>query len=382
MPHHFGGGSDVHASLDESHRKGVPEIVRLQPLELRALHHASESAAQVSLHGASAIILENVSGLVLGQQLLQFLVDGNPGFPVLGLEAIALLNLELSEPLTLSLRQDSFAIEVLRCGGRLLAGLVVCGACGRPMHTNVRRQADGTKVERFFCTHRFAHKGECLGSSTASIAVAALDDWVLRYLAPQISTELVGIQSRDDKEALGRRLAILQEKLSQHRRVESEKLASLIGVLDEEQLATVAQRLRSERHALEAGLHEVKSKVQAANVPVAVAEDLRSTNAQLLREALRRTINWIAVTDKGIVVCTREVGYMGAAFKIPQRGVEFRNGGKKPRMNRRELLPAVGALASQQCRGWISDPDSFVAGRRRHLDKHALHSSDRDLLPD
>jgi DNA invertase Pin-like site-specific DNA recombinase len=267
------------------------------------------------------------------------------------------------------------------CGGRLLAGLVVCGACGRPMHANVRQQSDGTKVERFFCTHRFAHKGECLGTSSASIAVAAVDAWVLQYLAPQISAEMVAMQNRDNDSSLRQRLSVLEGKLSQHRRLESEQLAKLITVLDEEQIAAVAQRLRSERYGLEAEIQELKSKVNKVNAPVAVVDDLRSNNPQLLREALRRTINWIAVTDKGIVVCTRELGYMGAAFRIPPRGVEFRNGGMKPRMNRRELLPAVGALASQQCRGWILNPASFVAGRRRHLDKLALHLSDRELLP-
>jgi hypothetical protein len=267
------------------------------------------------------------------------------------------------------------------CGGRLLSGLVVCGACGRPMHANVRKQSDGTKVERYFCTHRFAHKGECVGSSTASIGVAAVDDWVLRYLAPQISAELAAMQSRDDSDACRRRLAVLEEKLAQHRRLEAEKLVNLISIMDEEQISAVAQRLRSERLTLESEIQDVRSMVQKAKAPVAVAEELRSSNPKLLREALRRTVDWIAVTDNGIVVCTRELGYMGAAFKIPARGVEFRNGGKKPRMNRRELLPAVGALASQRCRGWIADPDAFVAGRRKHLDKHAAHLSDRDLLP-
>jgi len=260
------------------------------------------------------------------------------------------------------------------CSGYLLTSLVVCGSCGRNMHVKTEVRKSGKRALRFTCPYRTGPIRACTGDSTAAILLPELDEWVKTYLAPQIAHELRDMRRIDDQHPRLAELSSVLRRLEELKAAEGEKLSHLVEAMDAEQLAVVAQTFRSERQRLEAKAAELRSLISTSQSRVGVQPtDLSSVSTPILREALRRCLRWIAVTDEGIVVNSLTSGLMASGYVKPKKIM------KRPQP--RKLLPAVGANASRVCRGWIGDPEGFLRGRRGHLGKKADHLADADLLP-
>lgn len=261
------------------------------------------------------------------------------------------------------------------CSGRILAGLVVCGACGRTLHVGYKTLKDGSKTHRYFCPNRIGGAKTCQGSSYGSLVFEELDRWVIDHMAPLLAHELQQMRTEAESGPAQAELAIVQSKLREVKSDETEKLAALVSALDAEQLAAVAAQFRGERQRLERRMAELKMLIDTNGADAFAIQDLFSVAPAKLREALKRTVRFIALTDRGAVVSTYARGYMAAAYE------ECKPGQMKAKDNRRKLLPGVGAAASNTCSSWIADPALFVAGRRHTLKEFADSLSDDELLP-
>lgn len=263
----------------------------------------------------------------------------------------------------------------LGCSGRLLAGIVVCGACGRTLHVGYKILKDGSKTQRYFCPNRIGKAKTCTGISCGSLVVEELDSWVTEYLGPLLAHELQAMRQEAASGPAQAELAIIERKITEIKASETEKLTALVVALDADQLAAVAAQFRTERQRLERRASELRVMISSVGGESLHLSDLLSVSTEKLREALKRTVRWIALTDRGVVAATYSCAYMGAAYEESQPGK------MKGKDNRRKLLPGVGAAASNVCATWIAEPAKFIAGRRHALKELADSMTDQELLP-
>lgn len=263
----------------------------------------------------------------------------------------------------------------LGCSGRLLAGIAVCGACGRTLHVGYKILKDGSKTQRFFCPNRIGKAKTCTGISFGSLVVEELDCWVTEYLGPLLAHELQAMRQEAASGPAQAELVTIERKIAEIKASETEKLTALVAALDADQVAAVAAQFRTERQRLERRASELRVTIPSVGGESLQLSDLLSFSTAKLREALKRTVRWIALTDRGVVAATYSCGYMGAAYEESQPGK------MKSKDNRRKLLPGVGAAASNVCAAWIAEPAKFIAGRRHALKELADSMTDQELLP-
>jgi hypothetical protein len=255
---------------------------------------------------------------------------------------------------------------------RLCSGLAVCAACGRTMHTNIKSLSDGSKLERFYCAHRTGRRKTCTGDGYSSLAVEELDSWVRTYLAPLMSGQLKAMKAEASGEPLRKELVLAERQLAEVRRKETEKLCSLVGVLDAEQIASVATQLRAERQKCERQCQELNDRIALIDgVEAPNLDSLGSVSVIRLRESLRRAIRFIAIGSSGVTVLTRSGNYIVAPLIERDRTIYSESD------NRRRIAP----LAEDGGPCGIPDPPKFVQGRRRALGKSADRMTDDQLLP-
>lgn len=257
---------------------------------------------------------------------------------------------------------------------RLLSGIVVCASCGRPMHMNSKSLKLGGRTNRWFCKYRVGAARDCWGETYATIVEGELDSWVLNELAPYLASELCAIDNEGDGNALRDELAKLKRKISELKEIETKKLRSALMALDEDQIAALALELRSERQDTERRIMEVQRSLGLQESSLGSYDDLSSKDPAVLKTAVRRLLNWIAVSDRGVTVLTSAGSYIGASF------VEKDRTKYSSSENRRTILPPT-VVSVAMSPSWIGDPVRFAAGRRDAIGKTAAKKTDDDLLP-
>jgi len=257
---------------------------------------------------------------------------------------------------------------------RLLSGIVVCASCGRPMHVNSKNLKLGGKTTRWFCKYRIGAARDCWGETYATIVEGELDRWVLDELAPYLANELCAIDNEGDGNALRDELAKLKRKITELKEVETKKLRSALMALDEDQIAALAQELRSERQDTERRIMDVQRTLGLQESSLGAYDDLSSKDPAVLKTAVRRLLNWIAISEQGVTVLTSAGSYIGASF------VEKDRTQYSSTENRRSILPPT-AVSVALSPSWIGDPVRFIAGRRDAIGKGADKKTDDDLLP-
>ena len=267
-----------------------------------------------------------------------------------------------------------------RCGGkaatsdRLLAGLVVCGACGRNLHVNVKRYADGTRLERWVCPHRTGRTRSCFGASYASVVVEELDRWAEDFLAPMVALELDELRAEREGGPLAREAEALEAQLEAARRDEATALRRAIS-LDEAQFEALARDLREEREGVERRLREARALL-AEDGAIGTADTglLRSNEQGDLKAGFARAIRWVALTKKGAVACPATGWLTAGRFRERDRAAY------STADNRRAVLPPDVDSASE-CPVWFGDPGTFVKGRRWALGAAGAGLDDGEILP-
>lgn len=256
---------------------------------------------------------------------------------------------------------------------RLLAGLVICGACGQPCHVNVHIRKSGIKRERWICPRREGIDRSCWGASYGSVLVDQLDRWIVDYAAPMLALEIDDIVREGQDGSLRREFEALNTKLEQTKELETHRLKQAISVLDETQFAAVASSLREDRIKLLARIDELRSLVKEDDRRIPTdPQALLATNPTLLQDALARSLYWIALTDKGVVAFTK--------LKRPLAGrYKSRPNEQKVRQGRTVAPPDFDTL--DECESWFVAPDQFIAGRRYSLGEAASRLSDTELFP-
>ncbi len=257
---------------------------------------------------------------------------------------------------------------------RMLSGLVVCGACGRVCHPNTKNVKNGLKIHRWICPYRYGATKCCFGNSYSTLVTNELDSWAIDHLIPFLARELNLINSEGQGLDLANKKKELEHQVAAAKNKEIEALKTALGVIDKDQFEILAQSLLDDRKDLERKLMDVNSQLGNHNHAFFKPEDLLSNDPKLIKEALKRFIKWIALTDKGITVLTSLGTYFGAEFKEVDmtrfRGIN----------NRRSVLPP-SLTSTANCLSWISNHNAFLAGRRDALGSKAKHKTDQDLLP-
>lgn len=103
------------------------------------------------------------------------------------------------------------------------------------------------------------------------------------------------------------------------------------------------------------------------------ADSIAEMPKATLKNALKRAVQWIAVTREGVVAHTNWGTYIAAEFDVPQKG--FRRADTYIRIG-----PATPA-AVLRCLTWLPRPELFVEGRRGSLGKEGEKLSDAEILP-
>lgn len=257
---------------------------------------------------------------------------------------------------------------------RPLAGLVVCGSCGRPCHVNIKRLASGGRTERWICPHRTGPCRDCWGESYRSLVVDELNAWVASHLAPYLASELQALAGESSSASLNNQILKLERELGEMKEVETKRLKMALTALDEEQFAALAQELRFTRQEIEQKLMQAKRLLALQNQSSAANEEILSSDPAKFKAALRRHVRWIAITNSGVTCLTSLGTYLGAEFIERDRSVYGTPA------NRR-TIGAPTSVSTASCLGWIGDPRSFLAGRRESLGAAASRCTDDELLP-
>ena len=259
---------------------------------------------------------------------------------------------------------------------RILAGLVVCGACGRNMHLQPKTLEGGAKTWRWHCSHRSKGRTRtCFGSSTASITMDELDDWAREYLAPMVAADLEELRRERESGPLAREAKELEAALATAREAETIALRRAL-TLDEGQFAALSRSLREEREGLERRLREARELLgDGGSLAAYDPETLPTAASADLKEALRRMVRWVALTAEGVVVLTAGGWLMAARYR--ERDLTVYGTAE----NRRSVLPPE-LEDYQTCGEWFADPASFVAGRRWALGACGDRLSAAELLPE
>ena len=268
-----------------------------------------------------------------------------------------------------------------RCGNRaaasdqLLAGLVVCGACGRNLERNVKTLGDGSKVLRWFCPHRTGRRRTCFAESYATVTVEALDAWATDCLAPIVALDLEELMLERDEGPLARRVEDLEATLAKAVADEAKTLRRALS-LDEAQFASLSADLREERETADRRLRDARALLgDSGNLGAVDPARLRSTEREALKEGLRRAVRWVALTREGVVVHVAAGYLMGARFKERDASVY------STADNRRSVLPPQ-VEDHVACPDWFGDPSAFVVGRRWAMGQSADGMTAMEILPE
>ncbi len=110
-----------------------------------------------------------------------------------------------------------------------------------------------------------------------------LDEWVIEFLAPMLSLEIQAMLGEAQGAPLLKELERVEKELLEVRKSEGERLRHAIGVLDNEQLALVAETLRGEREVLERRLGELQGMVSDGSRRIPTEPRLlQETNPEIL----------------------------------------------------------------------------------------------------
>lgn len=342
------------------------------PLSVGAKGHTVRDAKKVNYSQVRAVISNPMfvarwrhAGLEYDYfEKLSISADGEPRKTAVPLElfdAVRAKLLDAERPKQRSDRTD-----------RLCSGLVVCACCGQSLHTNVKTFGDGSKLERFYCSHRTGRRRTCSGEGYASLAVEELDRWVQNMLAPHISGELRSMREEAGADPLRKELLSAERRLLDARRSETERLSGLVGVLDAEQLSGVATQLRAERQRLEREASLLRDKIN--KVGRAATDDPEALNGVSIlrkREALRRAVRWISLGSDGVLVLLRSGQYLRSPL-IERDLTKYSEAD-----NRRRVAPVL----LEACPDLIPNASTFIAGRRRSIGKVAERLADEEILP-
>ena len=316
-----------------------------------AKNHKCRDRARVH-PGQVTSILKNVS--YVGQQNFGGVAYDCPAFLVDGPDG----QKETVVPRFVFDRAQEMRLAVGQFGkdrrAKLLNGILVCPCCGRKMYAHSR----GVKyAPSIVCQERGGLFGTCQGEGYRTLALPTIEDWVKSHLAPILIAELQALRAERAGEPLGRELAAAERQLEVAKSRESKELADLVGVLDAVQLSAVASELRRQRQNTERRVAELRSRARGQVLRREDPFDLASETQGTLRAALLRAVRWIAVTDQGIVVLTRNGAYIGARLA---RGDKRSRGGHRPP----KILPP-SVEATKACLSWIRNRETFLEGLRR-----------------
>lgn len=254
----------------------------------------------------------------------------------------------------------------------LLTSIAVCGECGRPLTTQQRKRGDGTVRLHFKCPHTRGDR-PCSRIGTRLLQVNEVDNWVFEHLSPLLWAQLKQLESSSGRDGLLEKKAVLERRIAEQRERESTELLRLSAVLDSVQLAGVATKLREERMALEANLTDVSAQIVAPNQPDASELlDLRELPLAKAKELVRRSLLWLAVSHKGVVVMTTWGTYCAAPFIEAPMGYRTRESKRR--------IAAVCPVAGLRSAEWFVNPDEFVRGQREYQPLRTRNLSDTDIL--
>ncbi len=256
---------------------------------------------------------------------------------------------------------------------RLLTGIVVCGQCGRPMTINHRKRADGTSRRQFICNHKRGNS-PCDRRGTKIVQAEVLDSWVLENLLPCLEAELRRVKASSGRDARLASKAELERQLVAIREREVGELSKLIGVLDADQLAGVASKLRNERTKLEQKLREVDFELASSDAGLeGKLTSLADQPRNAVKDAIRRALLWIALTPRGVVAMTTWGTSTAAYFIEPDPE------GYKTRETRRTIgLPHP--VATIESIRWFVDGEEFVRGVREFQPSRTRALEDCEVL--
>jgi DNA invertase Pin-like site-specific DNA recombinase len=255
---------------------------------------------------------------------------------------------------------------------RMLSGLVVCGACGRPCHAH--KTIAG--AHRWICPHRSGRHKTCTGSSYASIRIDELDQWVLEYLAPMLAIEVQDVLDERLNSPLLAQMMAKEAQLAELKEVETKQLKMAMRTLDEYAFTALARSLREEREQLELEVADAKRLVSTATVfPGLEAQQLWAKEPEILKGALTRCLRWVALTDMGVLPYTKLGSY------TPGRFVEKDLTVYNTADNHRTIAPP-DEEAWMDCQHWITDKSAFAAGRRYSLGTRGERLPLDALVPD
>lgn len=256
---------------------------------------------------------------------------------------------------------------------RLLAGLVVCGACGRPCHVNITRR-NGKVAERWICYHRGSSPRTCFGDSYASIRTDLLDEWIKDYAAPMISIELEDMVTASANSSEVSKLNSLEGELIQLKKDRPDMLSRALRLMEDSDFGAFVQGLDQERDDLQLRVNALRSRTLGlACFSMGDVDHLWSKQPLVLRAALENFFKWIALTDKGVVVYHSADNFMGGRF------VESIRIGFGSNTTPRSILPPDEG-SFEEAESWIRDREQFNLGRRYSLGDLAEHPFYMDEL--
>ena len=237
----------------------------------------------------------------------------------------------------------------------LLTGIVACAYCGRPLHVHFERRArnsDGSEraVSRnYICSNRRPPR-YCKPFGMRMLQEDVLDQWVLSELAPLLAAEVREAQGAAARDADAQALADLERKIQELSRKEAKTLTEMVGVMDVEQIRLVASGLKAEREALQRKADDIRARLNRhADLPDLSAEALSQMPNSAIKDALRRTVQWIAIGKEGVIVLTRFGTYIGAKICDIPKGTYF------SAQTRTNIAPPTPE-ATLRCLSWLPSP--------------------------
>lgn len=261
------------------------------------------------------------------------------------------------------------SVQRARNSPHLGTPIVVCGSCGAPMWVRISRKT-GAPVGTYGCSHRKGI-GACCAEHGVYLREVAVNDYICNYLAPFVNSQIAKMKAEGNEKLERERILALEAKLEEAVLREGEQLASLVGRLDADQIETIGRRLSAERRRLQLELLEARERIAAQDIGgIDQQIDLQDTKSVVnANEALRRCVQWIALTHSGVVTLT-QWGSLIASYYTP--------GSTRKGDIRRIQAPSVEA--AMECLDWFDHRQEFIAFRRRYTEKTG-GKSDEEILP-
>lgn len=286
----------------------------------------------------------------------------------------AAISTELFKAARAKLRSIKTRAEKAKYSAHLLTGLTMCGGCGRPMQLGSKRLPDGSTARVFKCVNKTGDR--CPRGASVGVRDHVLDEWVLGALLPFIRREISEAAVSSEAQELEEQRLVLEARVCDIRRKETEELKSLVGALDAVQVAAIAADFRRERCEAEANLERLRDRIDAHARAIDVPDEdlLSAKDKSRMKQALMSFLNWIALTKEGVVAYTKS-GAIIAAFYDGSTLSGYKRHGAFRRVE------APSARAAACCAEWFPCPTRFVEGRRYVLGAAAGGLSNSDILP-